>query len=224
MRSYLRLLGFIFLAIPTLSLTAQKDQKIGNEFLSFRFNNGIYATIDMVRNNRPIPPNWIDTDMNASNPKFYEEITKADQIYFYDDNGVKKFISTKDIWGYSSNGILFVNIGVKFHEIKYIGGISFFKASESTTNPPVPKKKTGINLPDYEYDNTLLTVNGKEYLIDLVDNHYWEFDVGGLEHLLERDPQLSFEFKELKKRKKKQMRYVFLIRYNEKHPFVISQE
>jgi hypothetical protein len=224
MRNVLRFLGFIFFSILTLSITAQENQRLSSSSQPFKFNDGIYTTIDMVRNNSPIPPNWIDADLNASNPIFYEEITKTDQIDFYDENGVRRFIRTNEVWGYCRKGVLYVHIGVKFYEIKYLGGVSFFKASEKTYNPPVPKKKTYINSPDYEYSNTTLLVNGKEYLIDLMENHYWEFGVGGLEYLLERDPQLLDEFNDLKKRKKKQMRYVFLIRYNEKHPFMISPE
>jgi hypothetical protein len=197
MRIVLRFLGFIFFSILTLSISAQVNQRFSSLSESFKFNDGIYMTIDMVRNNSPIPPNWIDADLNASNPIFYEEITKTDQIDFYDENGVRRFIRTNEVWGYCRKGVLYVHIGVKFYEIKYLGGVSFF---------------------------TTLLVNGKEYLIDLMENHYWEFGVGGLEYLLERDPQLLDEFNDLKKRKKKQMRYVFLIRYNEKHPFMISPE
>ena len=62
------------------------------------------------------------------------------------------------------------------------------------------------------------------YLVDIEDNKVWEFDSDGLELLLKEDPQLWNEFKNLKKHKKKQMKYNFLIRYNAKNPLYISTD
>lgn len=186
---------------------------------SFKFKDGIFITIEMVRNNRPMPPTWIETDIEIDDPYFYEKITRADVLRFYDENGVSRWINIEDIWGYGLNSILYVNIGSKFHKINFIGRVSHFVASATTGSPPVIRKERYINGPIYEYKHERLTVKHKEYLIDFENNSYWEFDIYGLEKVLADDPRLLNEFDSLSKRKQNKMKYNYLIRFNEKHPF-----
>ena len=42
----------------------------------------------MVKKNCPIPSTWIETDMDVNDRDFYKNIAKADEIVFFDDNGV----------------------------------------------------------------------------------------------------------------------------------------
>ena len=45
--------------------------------------------------------------------------------------------------------------------------------------------------------------------------------MANLEGMLQEDPELLNEFLALKKRKKEKLKYVFLMRYNEKYPLEI---
>ena len=67
----------------------------------------------------------------------------------------------------------------------------------------------------------MITAKHKEYLVDIVENKVWDFDLDGLELVLKKDPQLWNEFMTLKKREKDNMKYIFLNRYNEKYPLDI---
>ena len=53
----------------------------------------------------------------------------------YDDNGVKKVMKTRDIWGYGRNGVLYINVGSTFHRISFVGNICHFVATTTTYNP-----------------------------------------------------------------------------------------
>ena len=48
--------------------------------------------------------------------------------------------------------------------------------------------------------NASVVIKHREYLVDIVDNKAWEFDLDGLERVLKKDTLLLNEFKTLKKR------------------------
>ena len=66
-----------------------------------------------------------------------------------------------------------------------------------------------------------MTAKHEEYLVDIVDNKVWKFDLEGLEQVLKKDPQLWNEFMTLQKREKEYLKYIFLNRYNKKYPLDI---
>lgn len=182
------------------------------------FNDGIYTNIEMVKCNCPLPPTWIEADMEANDRDFYKEITIADEIVFFDDNGVRSILFTDSIWGYSSNGNLHINVGGAFHKIDLFGRYSHFIALKTTY---APLNYLEGNRAMYSLPAVMLTLKYREYIVDIVNNKMWEFDLDGLESVLKKDPQLWDEFMILKKRERENLRYVFLKRYNEKYPLNI---
>ena len=185
---------------------------------SGRFRDGLYLNTDMLGRNSPISSTWIEADLNTDDRDFYRDLTRADEIVFYDDNGIRTYVATDSIWGYCHKGDLHINLYGDFHRIDYVGSISHFIARKST-------------FMDFEirgsHPNTIhfLTVEAvakkTAYLVDLVNDKVSVFNVANLERILEEDPQLLNEFLTLKKRKKEKQKYVFLQRYNEKHPLII---
>lgn len=70
----------------------------------------------------------------------------------------------------------------------------------------------------------ILTLRNEEFLVDIIDNKVWEFDLEGLERVLKNDSELWSEFKTLKKRQMEYMKYIFLKRYSKKYPLDIPFE
>lgn len=193
----------------------------------FEFNDGIYANFDMVKANHPIPPARIVTDEDMFDREFYDKVTSEKEIVIYDENGVKKVMQTSDIWGYGRNGTLYINIGSGFHRISYLGSISHFVASITTYSPnyydpyyynPYYSNAYYYNrystMPRSNYHSTEL----KQYLLDFDTGEIMEYETESVEVLLMKDPELADEFGALRNRKKKQMKFVFIRRYNERHP------
>ena len=58
----------------------------------------------------------------------------------------------------------------------------------------------------------------RQYLLDFETGDVMEYDTESVEVLLMKDPELSDEYHSLSGRKKKQMKFVFIRRFNEKHP------
>ena len=192
----------------------------------FRFNDGIYANFEMVKNNDPIPTARIVTDVDMFDREFYEKVTSEKEIVIYDDNGVKKVMETQDIWGYGRNGVLYINIGNAFHRISFVGSISHFVASVTTYSPnyydpyyynPYYSNSyyyNRYNMPRSNYSNTEL----RQYLLDFETGDVMNYDTESMEVLLMKDPALADEYGSLRNRKKKQMKFVYIRKFNEKHP------
>ena len=219
MKRVLRVLVILSYSTFASALIAQETEQYHLDQQSLKFRDGVYTNIGMVKKNSPIPSTWIETDMEVNDRDFYKKITKADEIVFFDDNGVRTTLDTKSVWGYSYKGDLHINVGGEFHKIDFVGRISYFIASRTTYGPLRYLEEN----PDVWYAQpVLITTKHKEYLVDIVDNKVWDFDLDGLELVLKNDPQLWNEFMNLKKRKREYMKYIFLIRYNEKYPLDIS--
>jgi hypothetical protein len=192
----------------------------------FQFNEGIYANFEMVLDNNPIPPARIVTDVDMFDRAFYDKITNSKEIVIYDDKGVKKVMETSNIWGYGRNGALYINVGSAFHRISYVGNISHFVASVTTYNPNYydpyyynPYYMNSYNYNRYSYPQSNYgSTDLRQYLLDFETGEVMEYNIEGVEILLMKDPELSDEYGSLRHRKKKQMKFVYIRRYNEKHP------
>ena len=192
----------------------------------FRFGEGIFANFEMVKQNDPIPAARIVTDLDMFDRAFYDKITAGKEIVIYDENGVKKVMKTNEIWGYGRNGILYINVGSAFHRISFMGSICHFVATVTSYSPnnydpfyynPYYSNSYNYNRysqPQSNYGGTDL----RQYLLDFESGDVLEYDTESVGVLLMKDPELADEYLALRNRKQKQMKFVFIRRYNEKHP------
>lgn len=192
----------------------------------FKFRSGIYANFEMVKANNPIPPARIVSEVDINDRDFYDKVCGEKVIVIYDNNGVKQEIKTAKIWGYGRNGALFINIRSTFHRISFVGSISHFVASITTYNSNYydpyyynpyynnPYYYNRYNTNRSNYSSTEL----RQYLLDFESGKVMEYDVESVEIMLMKDPELADEFGALRNRKKKQMKFVYIRKYNEKHP------
>ena len=219
---------FFILMIWCPLILAQEDQgkKMVEYSPDFEFNDGIFPNFESVKENNPIPAARIVTDEDLNDRAFYDKVTAQKDITIYDDNGVKKVMRTEDIWGYSRNGILYINVGMAFHRISYMGSICHFVATVTTYNPnyydpyyynPYYSSSYYYNRYSYPQSNVANT-DLRQYLLDFETGDVMEYDTESVEVLLMKDPELSDEYHALRNRKKKQMKFVFIRRFNEKHP------
>jgi hypothetical protein len=226
--------SLIILLFLARLITAQEGILAGMEKYApgFEFNDGIYPNFQMVKNNDPIPAARIVSDVDIFDQDFYEKTTSEKQIVIYDENGVKKILKTASTWGYSRNGALYINVGSAFHRISFVGSISHFVASVTTYNSnyydpygynsysPYSNNYNRYNSPQSNYSSTDL----RQYLLDFESGEVMEYNVESVEVLLMKDPVLADEFQALRNRKKKQMKFVFIRRYNEEHPLYFPMD
>lgn len=222
----MRIFGLLlFLALFPLLNAQEGDPPVVKHSPGFEFNDGIFANFEMVRANDPIPQARIVSDVDVFDRAFYDKITAQKEIVIYDDHGVRKEMQTHEIWGYARNGVLYINIGSGFHRISFVGSISHFVATVTTYNSNYydpyynPYYSNSYyynrnNMPQSNYTNSEL----RQYLLDFETGEVMDYDSESVEVLLMKDPELADEYLSLKSRKRKQMKFVFIRRYNEKHP------
>jgi len=212
---------------PVVDLTDQEPERAMVAYSpDFEFRDGLFANFDRVKDNDPIPPARIVTDEDIFDRAFYDKITVLKEIVIYDENGVKKVLKTENIWGYSRNGILYINVGSAFHRISFMGSISHFVATVTTYNPNTydPYYYNPYYSNSYYYNrysqpqSNVGSTDLRQYLLDFETGDVMEYDTESVEVLLMKDPELADEFHALRSRQQKQMKFVYIRRFNEKHP------
>ncbi|NLI24568.1 MAG: hypothetical protein GX419_07690 [Bacteroidales bacterium] len=194
----------------------------------YRFTDGIFIDFMQVRNNRPIAKSRILTTVDYNDPSFFNQILKQNKISYYDEMGVKREIAADKIWGFARNGSLYYRIGQNFNRIMIVGSICHFIGTVTTYNPryysPYIYDYYSYPYSPYSYGypySSMETQEAKQFILDFETGQVYEFTVSNVEALLIRDPQLYEEFMALSSRKKKQLRFMYVRRFNERNPLYL---
>src|SRR5664280_334713 len=230
--------AMIILICPLVKVMGQTHEGMVMYTPDFRFTDGIYVSFDQVKANRPIPKAKLLTSTDYNDKEFFKNILKSEKIYYYDAMGIRQEILKSTIWGYARNGVLYVQIQENFNRITFIGNICHFVADVTTydsRNYGSPYYYDPYYSP-YGYSNYYSPYNSyyspyrqsglqrselKQYLIDFESGKILEFDVDNTELLLMKDSQLYDEYVQLSKRKRKDLMFVYIRKFNEKNPLYI---
>lgn len=239
----LKVLRLIFLisvssAVSSAISYAQESGGMVKYTPDFRFKDGIYLNFDQVKTNSPIAKSKLLSSIDYNDREFFKKVFEGEKIYFYDDMGIRQEISKNSIWGYARNGVLYVQIQENFNRITFIGNICHFVADITTfdsRNYGYPGYYDPYYSP-YGYNNYYNPYNPyyspyrqpnmarnelKQYLIDFETGKVLEFDLENTELLLMKDSQLYEEFVRLSRRKRKDLMFVYIRKFNEKNPLYI---
>jgi hypothetical protein len=150
--------------------------------------------------------------------------------------GVRQEIAKNSLWGYSRNGVLYVQVQDNFNRITFVGSICHFVADVTTYDTRSYNSPYGYYDPyyspysysnyynpynPYSYRSNMTRSELKQYLIDFESGKVLEFDVENTELLLMKDNQLYDEYVQLSRKKKKDLMFVYVRKYNEKNPLFI---
>lgn len=213
------------LFVPLLFAQDPPDSLMVRYSPSYEFRDGIYINPQMVKANRPIPPARIVSDIEIFDDKFYEGLLTREIVVLYDNNGVRTFIMSNELWGYACNGVLYIQAGLSFHRLTLEGSISRFTAA-ATTYEEVKYKPgaSGVYNPRYYPPSSrrprynYVTEDRKVYLLDLEKNTLKDYSPEDLGELISRDSQLYAEYHALRRGERKKRMLEFIQRYNQQHP------
>jgi hypothetical protein len=210
----------------------------------FRFKDGIYLSFEQVRLNNPIPKAKLLTSTDYNDREFYEKLFQADKIYYYDEMGIRKEINKNSIWGYSRNGILYIQVQEAFNRITFVGSICHFVADVTTYDSRYYNSPYGYGYDPYSFyspygygnyynpygyyyspyrHNNMSRNEMKQYIIDFESGKMLEFDVKNTELLLMKDSKLYEEYVQLSRKKKRDLMFVYIRKFNENNPLYIPQ-
>jgi hypothetical protein len=191
----------------------------------FKFREGIFVDFEQVKRNQPISKSRVLTDVSYDDPYFFDRIIEKKKLFYYDNYGIKQEIQVADIWGYSRNGVLYIGMNEGFYRITIVGSICHFVANLTTYNTGYsyyPYYNYYDYYSPYNYRQTPRTTNEmRQYIMDFNTGKVMEYDVKSVEVLLMKDPELHDEFMSLKNKKKKQLKFLYIRRFNERNPLYI---
>ena len=235
-------MSLFLLGISLQYLSGQEKEGMVKYTPEFKFNDGIYLNFDQVKLNSPIPKAKLLTSIDYNDREFFKKILQINKIYFYDNMGVRQEIAKNTIWGYARNGVLYVQIQENFNRITFVGSICHFVADITTYDSRYYNSPYGYYDPYYSpygYSSYYKSYNPyyspyrqsnvarnelKQYLIDFETGKVMEFDVENTELLLMKDSQLYEEYVQLSRKKKKELMFVYIRKFNEKNPLYIPVE
>jgi hypothetical protein len=225
-------------------LFAQTDSSVNKIRYSpnFKFRDGIYLNFDQVKNNRPIPKSRVLTSVDYNSNTFFDQLTEGNTFTYFDDLGNSQEVAIKNIWGYCKNGILYIGIGGGFNRITIVGNICHFVANITSYSGYNGYSPYGYGGYPYGYGGyggypgyspygygypygspNYRTTELRQFLLDFNTGKVMEYDNKNVEMLLMNDPELHDQYAGLRKKKKQQLRFMYIRQFNEKHPLFIPK-
>jgi hypothetical protein len=240
----LKILRIIFLislfsqGIPVIRVSGQEKEGMVKYTPEFRFTDGIYLNFDQVKLNSPIPKSKLLTSIDYNDREFFKKILEGDKIYFYDNMGVRQEVAKNSIWGYSRNGVIYIQVQDNFNRITFVGNICHFVADVTTIDSRSYNSPYGYYDPYYSpysyssyynpyspyyspYRSNMTRNELKQYLIEFESGKVLEFDISNTELLLMKDNKLYEEYVQLSRKKKKELMFVYIRKFNENNPLYI---
>lgn len=212
---------FIFLLFISQSIFSQLDSLNLVEYSAdFQFKEGLYLNLDNVKTNSPLPKSRIISEYNYDDPNFFDKVLVKSKVYYYDNLGNKKELNPDEIWGYSRNGFIYISIENDFFRITLIGAICHFLASHTsyTENYNSPYYYNSYYNPYGMQPTSYQTTEMRQYLLDFNTGRVLDYTSESIEILLMQDAELHYEFVALSKKKKKQLKFFYIRKYNLKNP------
>ncbi|MDX2414402.1 MAG: hypothetical protein QNK33_04365 [Bacteroidales bacterium] len=237
----MRRLILLLLIISGGYLASAQDEEMVLYTPDFRFKDGIYLNFDQVKINSPIPKAKIVTSADYNSRDFFAQIFESESLYFYDAMGIRQELDKNSIWGYSRNGILYIQEQGEFQRITFVGSLCHFVADITTQdrryyNDPYSNRYNPYSYSANSYYNSYspygyspympVTTSRNElrqYVIEFESGRKVEYEVRNVEVLLMKDPEIYDEFVRLSRKKKKQMLFYYIRKFNEKHPLYIPK-
>lgn len=213
---------FSLFFVPSVNLFGQDALNQIKYTPGFRFKEGIYLSHWNLLNNKPIPKSRIITKINKNSFDFFEKLLSNPKINFFDDYGIEKEILVKELWGFCRKGAVFINWGDDFSRIAVIGSICHFVAT--ITYYENNNDNYGYNY-GYDYYNQVPSrvsrTEIRQYLMVFKTGKIVEYNYENVLSLISSDKELFEQYKQLKKKKKRQMRFLYIRKFNEKYPLYL---
>lgn len=178
----------------------------------YEFKEGFFLTAEQFKANTPVFKNDIISSYPKSQVDFMTQMLEQKFLTYKANDGSEQKVETGSLWGFCQNRSVYINFNNEFHRLNVIGVLCHFIASVNLPmNYSDPMNTYGINT-----NNEL-----RQFILDTRINKVLDFNVRNMEIILQDDPVLLAEFMKLKKRKKTDSIFIYLRKYNEKHPLYL---
>ncbi len=198
----------------TMVASAQSDSIQYTQ--GFSFNSGIYLSFEQFRNNSPLPKSALVFEGDTSKLDFLRLLLTKTSFQWRDTAGVLHTTKTVSTWGYCENKTVYIRYNYTFNRVVVIGTICHFTAYVTNYMYTGPG-----SAPTQQYGTPVESL--QQYVLDTKTGSVYDFNPQTISYILQRDPVLGAEYDALKKRQKKDQAFIYLRKYNEKHPLYFSK-
>jgi hypothetical protein len=213
---------FILVFSSTLLLRAQ-DSTLEAYTREYEFKEGLFLTQDAFLKNNPLSKADIITENPKEKIDFWATLVKEKTIAYFDATGSKQEIETNSVWGYCQNRVVHIYYNKQFARTNVIGSLCQFAATVTTTvtyyNPMFPGYPT--------MGGGYSTANVQEmhqFVYNTKNGQALELNAQNLELFLQDDDALYKEYMALKRKKRNDLVFFYLRKYNERHPLYLPKE
>lgn len=219
-------LNYLFASIITLFSAeiaiCQTNTPVMVEYnADFVFTDGIYPDYESFKNNKPIEKSRIVSSIDPEDMQFFDKLTEQKTISVYDGLGNTQTLKTEELKGYCSGGSVYIFHNGYFNRVGVIGAICHFLGSKTYYYP-------SNAYPDYGYGSYGMYTPGlsaetelQQYIMIFETGDILEYNSKSLGFALMTDPLLHDEFSELSGKKKNARLFLYVRKFNEKHPVKI---
>lgn len=181
----------------------------------FEFKEGLFLTVEQFKKNSPILKSAIVSVLPKDQIDFLTQIVEQKSITYKDSAGIEQKLETKTVWGFCQNRTICINFNGDFNRLNVIGNLSLFSAL--VVQSPLRNEPIGDM---YAIEPTFTEL--RQFVLDTKANKVFDFNVKNMELLLKDDAELHAQFMKLKKRAKADSIFIYLRKYNEKHPLYLA--
>ena len=206
----MRTLVSLLLLVLTCSVHAQKSDSVMYT-PGFSFEQGIYLNYAQFMANAPVPKSAIVLNEYSTRLDYIKLALSKEWIQWRDTSGKIQTMKSSSVWGYSENNGVYIRYNYNFNRIVVIGSICHFTAYETNYMYTGPG-----TYPSQQYGTPVESL--EQFVLDTKTGQVLAYNLANMEMLLRRDAVLFAEFDALKKRQKKDQMFIYLRKYNEKHP------
>ena len=204
----MRTLPTLLIALGCLpSAFAQQDSTWVRYTGGFDFREGLYLDFQSFRNNAPTIPLELLTDEQGI---AIRDIRNNDRFFRPDSTGERKEVDLDRAWGFCNNDIIYLRAGNGFYRIGMMGALAhvLFEYDHRDWDPSF-----------YGYGGTNIYTVQAERILNMATGEFADLTAAFLEKALADDEVLKPQWDEIPKKKRKgEVLYLFMRRYNDRHP------
>ncbi len=212
----------IVIAMLTMAASAlSQDNEQGSDY-GYIASPGLYLSYADFITNSPIDPELIITDRSPTEADFYLQVFREGKIEYVHGEELKS-VNSRTVWGYSDGRYVYVSKEVMpkslfenpdvselpFVRIDFFGTLALIRFVKNLSSR---KYYTGVPGMVGGYSRSA------EVLFDTRDGNFYKATDERFAQLIADDVDLLREFKKDKKNRDIRL-YVFLRKYNDRHPF-----
>ena len=191
----------------------------GQYYSSPEVTDGFYPTRETLFENRPILPKDLETSLSVDSPDFF--VSSLNQVFLQikSENSTDS-IRVDTLFAVALAGVPYIQVQGEFYRCITFGRLCYFATIQPLSGRSVA---TGASMSIGPWGTMAPTNNGnnmanEEFVFDLKTGDVRVLNYKTLVYFIQADEKLLNAYNQLKKREKRNQKYIFIKRFNENHP------